>query len=170
MGKWLSQDLIGYPDGWNNFAYCCNRVTISYDYLGAAAGDIYSSAMDAALAWGREFNAISISSNKEYGSSIYEVNNGYTYTQPNIGDSFGVECSLPPEGSIVNAYIHSHGKYNDPSDNDFSSIDYNVANSEKIDLYLATPSGTLLKYIQKLRKKVIISSSLPSDPNHPKKE
>ena len=22
MGKWLSQDLISYPDRWNNFAYC----------------------------------------------------------------------------------------------------------------------------------------------------
>ena len=34
MGKWLSQDLIGYPDGWNNFAYCGNDVVITIDYLG----------------------------------------------------------------------------------------------------------------------------------------
>ena len=26
MGKWLTQDRIGYPDGWSNFAYCCNSI------------------------------------------------------------------------------------------------------------------------------------------------
>ena len=35
-GKWLSQDLIGYPDGWNNFSYCENSITYSIDLLGAA--------------------------------------------------------------------------------------------------------------------------------------
>lgn len=34
MGKWLSADLIGYPDGWNNFAYCNNDVLINIDLLG----------------------------------------------------------------------------------------------------------------------------------------
>ena len=36
MGKWLTQDLIGYPDGWNNFAYCNNDITNVVDLLGAA--------------------------------------------------------------------------------------------------------------------------------------
>lgn len=35
MGKWLSQDLIGYPDGWNNFAYCNNQSTCTIDLYGA---------------------------------------------------------------------------------------------------------------------------------------
>ena len=26
MGKWLSQDPIGYPIGWNNFIYCSNNI------------------------------------------------------------------------------------------------------------------------------------------------
>ena len=34
MGKWLSQDLIGYPDGWNNLAYCGNSVIANIDYNG----------------------------------------------------------------------------------------------------------------------------------------
>lgn len=43
LGKWLSQDLIGYPDGWNNLAYCGNKVTIAFDLYGAwATGDDYS--------------------------------------------------------------------------------------------------------------------------------
>ena len=35
MGKWLSQDLIDYPDGWNNFAYCNNQPTCTIDLYGA---------------------------------------------------------------------------------------------------------------------------------------
>ncbi len=35
LGKWPSQDPIGYPDGWNNFTYCGNRVLDSIDHLGA---------------------------------------------------------------------------------------------------------------------------------------
>ena len=34
IGKWLSQDLMGFPDGWNNFAYCGNRTTITFDLYG----------------------------------------------------------------------------------------------------------------------------------------
>ena len=33
MGKWLSQDLIGYPDGWNNLMYCNNSLGV--DIFGA---------------------------------------------------------------------------------------------------------------------------------------
>ena len=36
MGKWLSQDLIGYPDGWNNFTYCGNKIISYIDLLGCA--------------------------------------------------------------------------------------------------------------------------------------
>ena len=38
LGKWQTSDPLGYPDGWNNFAYCNNRVTTSIDFLGT---DIY---------------------------------------------------------------------------------------------------------------------------------
>ena len=36
MGKWLTQDLIGYPDGWNSFAYCNNSILSCIDLYGAA--------------------------------------------------------------------------------------------------------------------------------------
>ena len=36
MGKWQISDLIGYPNGWNNFAYCNNDITNVVDLLGAA--------------------------------------------------------------------------------------------------------------------------------------
>ena len=34
LGKWTTSDPLGYPDGWNNFAYCNNMVTTGVDWLG----------------------------------------------------------------------------------------------------------------------------------------
>ena len=33
-GKWQTTDPLGYPDGWNNLAYCNNEATIAIDGLG----------------------------------------------------------------------------------------------------------------------------------------
>ena len=34
-GKWQTPDPLGYPDGWNNLAYCNNGVTDAIDFAGA---------------------------------------------------------------------------------------------------------------------------------------
>ena len=34
LAKWQSADPMGYPDGWNQFAYCGNGVTSAVDYIG----------------------------------------------------------------------------------------------------------------------------------------
>jgi len=39
LGKWQTADPLGYPDGWNNKAYCLNRVTKYVDPLGLAWTD-----------------------------------------------------------------------------------------------------------------------------------
>ena len=36
LGKWSTSDPLGYPDGWNNFAYCNNMVIDAIDALGLA--------------------------------------------------------------------------------------------------------------------------------------
>ena len=33
-GKWQTTDPLGYPDGWNNLAYCNNKALICYDKYG----------------------------------------------------------------------------------------------------------------------------------------
>ncbi len=38
IGKWMTADPLGYPDGWNSFAYCNNWVTNCFDRFGT---DIY---------------------------------------------------------------------------------------------------------------------------------
>ena len=35
LAKWQTADPLGYPDGWNQLAYCGNRVKDSIDHLGA---------------------------------------------------------------------------------------------------------------------------------------
>lgn len=39
LGKWQTSDPIGYPDGWNNFAYCGNGITFRIDLYGASWGN-----------------------------------------------------------------------------------------------------------------------------------
>ena len=36
QGKWQTSDPLGYPDGWNNFAYVNNDVLMNIDWLGAS--------------------------------------------------------------------------------------------------------------------------------------
>ena len=33
LAKWQTSDPLGYPDGWNNFAYVNNGITNSIDWL-----------------------------------------------------------------------------------------------------------------------------------------
>ena len=49
MGKWLSQDLIGYPDGWNNFSYCGNSSLMIIDLFGCANRTICSRNLNTSL-------------------------------------------------------------------------------------------------------------------------
>ena len=72
---------------------------------------------------GNGFNGRSIFEGREYGSSIYENGNGYSYTEPNKGTNDGVIIPLTSEGTTRDSYVHSHGKYVDEYNNDvFSSI------------------------------------------------
>ena len=41
-GKWQTADPLGYPDGWNNLAYCNNHATSSVDLFGTLIASIYS--------------------------------------------------------------------------------------------------------------------------------
>ena len=41
LGKWSTSDPLGYPDGWNNFAYCNNQPIEAFDQLGLNLGYYY---------------------------------------------------------------------------------------------------------------------------------
>ena len=40
LGKWPTADPLGYPDGWNQMAYCRNKIIKCIDYLGATCTDV----------------------------------------------------------------------------------------------------------------------------------
>lgn len=169
MGKWQISDIIGYPDGWNNFAYCGNNVLQSIDLWGCIVTDTFSSIIEAALDWGKTYNDPSITSQLEHGSTIYKVDDGYKYTVPNIGTETSVIPSPAPNGSEQVATIHSHGAY-DPSHpgHDFSEADISAADKSGLPEYLTTPDGRLIEYDPKTKKKTVISNKLPYDPKDPK--
>ena len=39
LAKWQTADPMGYPDGWNQLAYCGNGVTSAVDLWGAKVGN-----------------------------------------------------------------------------------------------------------------------------------
>lgn len=41
LGKWQIRDPLGYPDSWNNLAYCNNLVLNAFDFLGAWTADAH---------------------------------------------------------------------------------------------------------------------------------
>ena len=41
QGKWTTTDPLGYPDGWNNLAYCGNSIIDTFDLYGAKEVIIY---------------------------------------------------------------------------------------------------------------------------------
>ena len=164
MGKWLSQDLIGYPDGWNNFAYCNNDITICIDVFGTLQTDVFPTMDAAAIDWGKMYNEASYTSNLEFGSCIYKVEGGYQYSLPNIGTENGVKIPSNPAGTELVGDIHSHGGHDTNYDT------YNWGDKDKTGSgikYLVTPDGKLQKYDPKTGKTTVISTNLPRDPKAP---
>ena len=141
-------------------------------------------------------NDNSIREGREYGSSIFSVVNkngerGFTYTVPNIGDKGSVVVSLAPFGYKTVADIHSHGRSTAGDekeywDDEFSGLrgrkqrilskenrlkvttgDLGLSNLNKLDSYLVTPNGSLMKYYHKTGDIETISTDMPSDSKSP---
>ena len=78
QGKWQTADPLGYPDGWNNFAYVNNGVTTNIDWLGA---QIITPSGN-----------FSMTTSLKYVETIAEANGlktlseSFTWVKPNIGD------------------------------------------------------------------------------------
>ena len=77
QGKWQTSDPLGYPDGWNNFAYVNNWTTYAIDRFGQ---DVY----------------VMVSSQAVYGVGhsaviIGNATNGYSYYSHGSGSGFSTE-------------------------------------------------------------------------------
>ena len=175
-------------------AYCNNNPVNFVDYNGREPGDAFSSPDEAAIDFAECYNALSISQNVEYASTIYKraetkylINilgwniipigtiEYYTYLEPSSGtECETAEISYPddPDCQLV-GWIHSHGAYMREYKNyEFSDDDYKVANwlfeNEKaVYSYLATCSGHLWKYDITADEVTLVSSDIPFDENDP---
>lgn len=176
------------------YIYCLDNPIRLIDVNGCAPGDFFETEEDAALDFGQFYNDNSIRENREYASSIYRTitdsgRKGFTYTIANRGEAHKCVESKPVSGSFVVATVHTHGAYvKGYDDNEFSGVfssrtgkvmtplrnskkgDLGIANSKKMNIYLATPSGTLKKYDYEKGKISILSKSLPSDSNDPSRQ
>ena len=175
-------------------AYCNNNPVNFVDYNGREPGDAFSSPDEAAIDFAECYNALSISQNVEYASTIYKRTETkylinilgwniipigtieyYTYLEPSSGtECETAEISYPddPDCQLV-GWIHSHGAYMREYENyKFSDDDYKVANwlfeNEKaVYSYLATCSGDLWKYDITADEVTLVSSDIPFDENDP---
>jgi len=138
----------------------------------AAAPKTFNSLQDAAIDWGNSFNGESITCDQEYGSSFYQNPDGtYSYSDPAIGtDHVSVTPSSPPNGQALAGVIHSHAAYN-PTYGEgnfhFSPGDIAAAKASKVPEYMTNPRGELLLYDLGTGNEVLISTSMPKDPNSP---
>ena len=120
QGKWTTSDPLGYPDGWNNLAYCNNGVLYSIDVYGAATISLrrryvsltnyYHLSGHVSLS-ASEFNAISSSLTKE-------VKNKFNKTTSTSGDVvYNIVISGFPGGDTINPLTDKlKVVFNDPSD------------------------------------------------------
>ena len=60
-GKWTTSDPLGYPDGWNNLAYCNNGVTMSIDFWGTKVYDLCD--RDAVGGYGHSAQIVTVQNN-----------------------------------------------------------------------------------------------------------
>ena len=83
LGKWATSDPLGYPDGWNNFAYCNNRTTDCFDWLGGETTTVTLSLTDVSHNHNVDKNAgtISVSYSGQEPTMTFSVSQypGYTY-------------------------------------------------------------------------------------------
>jgi len=173
LGRFLSVDpLFKKFEAIVNYGFASNSPIVFFEIKGLKPGDLYTSADEAAKAWGKQYNDNSIRDGKEYASEIYQIKKGnkiyFTYTKPNLGGNASATTSKAPEGSVVVADIHSHGKYEAAYENNkFSSTDKSDNDKKKINGYLTTPNGSFQKYDVKTKTVSVLSTDLPSDINDP---
>ena len=172
------------------YGYCFDNPVKFFDKKGAFPGDFFYTAEAAAIDFGLTYNDNSIRDCKEYASSIIYVRNdkgvlGYTYTIPNVGT---FDKSTPSEayGAEIAAFVHTHSASCFTHwGNEFSGIrgkknvllsieerktqdavgDIGLSNRTMLDIYVATPNGSLQKYDPLTGEIITVSKCMPSDSN-----
>ena len=81
QGKWQTADPLGYPDGWNNLAYCNNNLISCFDWQGGKTASIYI--QDVARCWLKGYSPSSFSANV---TGKIDAKASYTEINPSVND------------------------------------------------------------------------------------
>jgi RHS repeat-associated protein len=176
-----------YP-WWTPYQFA-GLIPIRYIELeGLEPGEIFNSADEAAKNFAEIYGTFSIQEGREYMTKIYTFTDAagnacYSYNVPRRGRKNSITFGrilLPWREGKLKAIAHSHGSHDEKFVNDKGEyadyIDYNnkfsgkegdIGNlrERKVDGYVATPNGDLLKYIFKSDIDVKLDFEGPADPN-----
>ena len=175
--------------GTNMFAYCNINPVNMEDQLGYMPGDLFNTIDEAAEDFANYTNTISIDTNHEYASYVYEVividpvtffvgnyeitifriTKKYSYVIPLKGGSDNtILISFLEYPATKVDLLHTHAAYASGYDNDnFSTADKILAAISGVPYYVATPLGTLRKFDPIGWTDTLISDDIPYDPEHP---
>jgi RHS repeat-associated protein len=152
---------------------------INEKVFNSGSAPIFKSPDDAAADWGNRYNPTSIQNNSEMQSFIPRMKiDGctlFTYTEPVTGQMDNVKGSFSQtDNSKAYGVVHSHGSFVESfgsGNNVFSegTEEADIDNYKRTGLtgYVATPNGSLQRYIPSLNKVDILPVDLPSDPQDP---
>ena len=193
LGCWTSVDPMAEKYYHiSPYVFCLDNPVRMVDRDGKDPWDFFPTADAAAIDFGYFYNDNSIREDREYFSNIFRVRNaqgkiGYTYNVASIGKPHEI-LSSSSIGFELEATIHTHGAYDvNYIGNNFSGVsmkrgdryipfddlrksnkqDLKNANANKMNIYLVTPNGSLLKYIYNKGKIITLSTDMPSDKNDP---
>ena len=143
-GKWQTSDPLGYPDGWNNFAYCNNEITETIDLFGAK---VYWCARDFIMPVGNHHFILFVPDNAtDFASQNQNLGNG---TQGFTAGGFKDNGLLVTRHNENNDIISAREFY-DPNNTSWLTPDFDLEMHE-----IPTPTGmTDSQFIQALQNEI----------------
>lgn len=158
---------------WAPYVFSGNRVIDARELEGLEPHVLFNTRENAAANFGQQYNGKSIKQNTEYMSIIYarKVDGKlyYAYKDPVGGGKAKVKVTVDsPEGTIVVAAVHTHGKYLEAfTNNEFSKKDIEGYERVNFDGFVITPDGSLKYYDTSSNLIKPLRTDMPSDPNDP---
>ena len=165
LAKWQSADPMGYPDGWNQLAYCNNWVTGAVDLLGAGLFNPIESAVQTKANWYineylnsetvnnliARFSSTDADDLKITGTIVASIHNiNITYKKTGAGPSTTTlvdrDSTITLDAKLKRAQPEVYNKPNSSGDHDGPSIVFSDGDYAHVELHGLTLSDSVLGY------------------------